>query len=227
MTYRVLLVEDDPMVLMINQRYVEAVDDFEVVGSAQTISEAQSILTEQTIDLVLIDLSLKNESGLELAKWIRSQDIQTEFMIISAENHTKTIELTVTYGAVDYILKPFNADRLRQSLNCFKQKSELLSDHDTMTQADLDALYGQVNRHQIADEPPLEKGISRHTLNHVLEIIKTYQQPFDIESIVKISGLSHVTVRKYIQFLVDHQILKEEMEYGSIGRPTTKYSHRM
>lgn len=223
MIYHILLVEDDPMVLMINQRYVEALDEFQVVATAQTLSEAQHILQTENIDLVLIDINLRNDSGIDLAKWIRTENIATELIIISADNHTNIVEMATAYGAMDYILKPFNADRLHQSLKQFKQKMALLSDHETMTQDDLDSLYGQGPLTHSMDQLPLEKGISRNTLNHLLAIIKSYPADFDTERIAQDAGLSHVTVRKYIQYLVDRNILGEETIYGSIGRPTTHY----
>lgn len=167
MNYKTLLVEDDPMVVMINQRFVEALDNFKVTATAQNLDQAKEFLLTQPFDLVLIDINLKNESGLDLVKWIRDQSIPVEFIIISAANQAATVETASAYGAVDYLLKPFNAERLHQSLHHFKQK------------------------HQV-----LQKGISRKTLQHLMTVIRAADEPFDIEELVSKTTLSHVTIRK-------------------------------
>ena len=223
MMYKTLLVEDDPMVVMINQRFVESLDDFQVTASAENLDQAKELLITQPFDLVLIDINLKNESGLDLVKWIRNQALPVEFIIISAANQAATVETASAYGAVDYLLKPFNAERLHQSLHHFKQKHQVLHNKEHLDQASLDALYGQGN--QVIDlvNEPLQKGISRKTLQHLMAVIKEFKDPFDVEDLVSKTSLSHVTIRKYIQYLVEHQILKEESKYGAIGRPTTVY----
>ncbi|WP_290490167.1 MULTISPECIES: response regulator [unclassified Aerococcus] len=223
MNYKTLLVEDDPMVVMINQRFVEALDDFKVTAKAQSLDQAKELLLTQPFDLVLIDINLKNESGLDLVKWIRDQTIPVEFIVISAANQATTVETASAYGAVDYLLKPFNAERLHQSLHHFKQKHQVLHDQDLLDQASLDSLYGQGVQGLDLDNEPLQKGISRKTLQHLMTVIRAADEPFDIEELVSKTTLSHVTIRKYIQFLVDHKVLKEETKYGSIGRPTTVY----
>lgn len=223
MMYKTLLVEDDPMVVMINQRFVESLDDFQVTATAENLDQAKELLTTQPFDLVLIDINLKNESGLDLVKWIRSQALPVEFIIISAANQAATVETASAYGAVDYLLKPFNAERLHQSLHHFKQRHQVLHNKDHLDQASLDALYGQGNQTIDLDNEPLQKGISRKTLQHLMAVMKEFKEPFDVEDLVSKTSLSHVTIRKYIQYLVEHQILKEESKYGAIGRPTTVY----
>lgn len=56
MNYKTLLVEDDPMVVMINQRFVEAIDDFKVTATAQNLDQTKEFLLTQPFDLVLIDI---------------------------------------------------------------------------------------------------------------------------------------------------------------------------
>jgi response regulator of citrate/malate metabolism len=223
MNFKILLVEDDPMVVMINQRFVEALEDFHVTATAHTLAQAKEALISQDFDLVLIDINLKNKSGLDLVKWIRDQAIPVEFIIISAANQVTAVETATAYGAVDYLLKPFNAERLHQSLHHFKQKYEALHNKDSIDQATLDALYGQgIQAFDLANEP-LQKGISRKTLQHLMAVIREIEEPCDIEDLVSKTTLSHVTIRKYIQYLVDHKVLNEESQYGAIGRPTTVY----
>ncbi|MBG9978966.1 response regulator [Ruoffia tabacinasalis] len=223
MKFNVLIVEDDPMVSLINQRYVERVSNFSVLATVPSLIQAQDILLTQAIDLVLIDINLKSESGIDLVRWIRSQNISTEFIIISAENRAKTVEIAASFGAIDYILKPFKFERFKQSLNQFKQKSLLIQQREVFNQEELDKLYWTHFHADDIQSQPLEKGISHKTLKHILNIISQINQPFTIEELTQQANLSHVTVRKYIQFLLDNQHLVAETIYGEIGRPTTLY----
>lgn len=223
MEYKVLIVEDDPMVLLINQRYVNKVAGFTVVADAPTIAQAKATLTENDIDLVLIDIHLKNESGIDLLKWIRSENLKVDCIIISAVNQIQTVEIASRFGAIDYILKPFKFERFRQSLIQFKKKAALLNDPADFKQEDLDKLYWTYPSNQSLEDFPLEKGISHNTLRTILAAIHQLNAPFSVEELSDKTGISHVTVRKYIQYLYDKETLSSNTVYGDIGRPITIY----
>ena len=55
MNYKVLIVEDDPMVAMINSQFVAKVDGFEVAGMCRNGQEALDYLIDNRVDLILLD----------------------------------------------------------------------------------------------------------------------------------------------------------------------------
>ena len=56
MNYRVLIVEDDPMVSMINSQFTRKVSGFEVAGVCRNGEEALSFLDQNVVDLILLDV---------------------------------------------------------------------------------------------------------------------------------------------------------------------------
>jgi two-component system, CitB family, response regulator len=64
----ILIVEDDPMVLFINQRYLSKMAMTTDIQEATTIQEALTQLENRHFDLILLDVELKNGNGLDLAK---------------------------------------------------------------------------------------------------------------------------------------------------------------
>jgi len=222
--YDVLIVEDDPMVLSINKRYVENVHGFNIKAEAKTEKEALLLITKYNFDLLLIDIHLPSKSGLDLIKMLRKREFSGDFIIITAEGREETIQLCAKYGAIDYILKPFQFDRFQESLIRFKQQKEWLSNHQTINQEVIDKYYRNIGpAEQKGDLPYLEKGITKQTLQLILSVIDDLNNEFTIDQLTEESNLSHVSVRKYVKYLEDHGLLKPEQKYGTIGRPVTYY----
>ncbi len=69
----VLIVDDDAMVAELNRLYVARVPGFRCSGSASTLSQAQEMINDpqQEIDLVLLDVYMQQDSGLDLLPTIR------------------------------------------------------------------------------------------------------------------------------------------------------------
>ncbi|GEB30216.1 response regulator [Enterococcus casseliflavus] len=64
MKANILIVEDDPMVQFIHRSYLERLAVFERIFSVETVEEAQEMLQKETIELLLLDIHLKDGNGL-------------------------------------------------------------------------------------------------------------------------------------------------------------------
>lgn len=233
MTYRVLLVEDDKMVQAINQDYVNQTDHFKVEKIVATYSEAQTALHEEVYDLILIDddLGADSKAGSALLKDIRALDLDCAVIMLTAQDSPHIIQEGLNYGVHDYILKPFSYQRLKSSLDRLAQKFHLLDQDRKLSQAELDQLYMSEAKADSTPEKqalaliegPLEKGITPATLEIVLQAIEEVPAPFTIAELLELTGISHVTIRKYIHFLTKKNYLKTQQEYGQTGRPTIYY----
>lgn len=224
MTYSVLIVEDDAMVSSINTRYVERIPEFKVTGTATSVKEAMKLTKKYLFDLLLIDIHLINESGVDLIKMLRKEEYPADFIMITAINEQETIELCAQYGAVDYILKPFQFDRFQKSMLRFKQQKELLNTQNKMEQADIDQFYWlEKEQEQKPTEAELEKGLTEQTLQLILAVIDSFEQAFTIQELTEKMSLSHVSIRKYIHYLEKNDFLEVEQRYGTVGRPTNFY----
>lgn len=225
--FHVLLIEDDPMVQMINKEYVEKNKHFRIMNMVRSITDAKEIIKNEKFDLILLDDNLDGHSGLEFMAQCRMEDIDTDFIMLTANNNIKKIEKSRNIGAFDYIIKPFTFERLQQSLIFFQrykdlQKCEVVS-QDELDQAylrtTLDTTQKELN---IFVDDFFEKGISRKTLELILNALRQ-KKSFIIEDLSNELNLSHVTIRKYIRYLEKKDILESTQEYGEVGRPLTQY----
>jgi CheY-like chemotaxis protein len=102
---KVLLVDDDPITLaIIGQLLIKA--GYEIAQAASG-SEALEMAKANPPDLALLDVMMEGMSGIELAKHL--QDIgNIPFMFISAHAEAEIVKQATEYGAVGYLLKPFD-----------------------------------------------------------------------------------------------------------------------
>lgn len=223
MSYSVMIVEDDPMVSSINQRYVEKIPGFTVNAVVPTTKEALQLTAKHNFDLLLVDIHLSNNSGLDLIRQLRKKGYPADFIMITAKKEQETIQLCAQYGAIDYILKPFLFERFEKSLLRFKHQKELLFSTDIMNQEDIDEFYWTQNSSIDEGFSELEKGLTRPTLQLILNVIDSFEEAFTIEDLTEKTSLSHVSIRKYIRYLEEQEILRTRQKYGTVGRPTTYY----
>lgn len=222
---RVLLVEDDPMVAELNRLYVNRVEGFETVASARSAQEAQIILEGREIDLILLDIFMAGESGVELLTRIRAQAMDVDVIFVTAARDTRTIGKAMKLGAVDYLIKPFAFERLKQALETYQETHRRMSKDHPVTQTELDLFLGR--RAASRNDQPLPKGLDRVTLERVCKAIFEWPKAtpwFTSEEISGTIGISRVSVRKYCEFLCGLKVLKMEHGYGAVGRPTHRYA---
>ncbi len=92
---------------------------------AESVSEALSKVSKEDYDLVLLDLRLKDASGMEVLRFLRENSKSSEVIIITAFATSETADEAVRLGAFDYITKPFEISELRLILRNVKRKIEL------------------------------------------------------------------------------------------------------
>ena len=102
---KVLLIDDDRNIVRTLAIYFEE-KDFAVV-TAETGAEGMSRFTQHRPDLVLLDLRLPDEDGLEVLRRIAASGIAAQVIVITAYAAVDTAVLAVKMGAFDYLPKPF------------------------------------------------------------------------------------------------------------------------
>ena len=80
--YKVLVVEDDPMVRMINEQYVLMNKDFCIASSVKNGQEALDYIKENKVDLVILDVFMPFMNGVEFLKKLREQKLKTEVIMV-------------------------------------------------------------------------------------------------------------------------------------------------
>lgn len=219
---RVMIVEDDPMVAGLNKSYLAKVNGFQLDAMASTVDEAIKIIEHQEIDLILLDIFMPGKHGLELLTYLREKENETDVIIISAASDMDRIKKALRYGAVDYLIKPFEFERFNIALAAYQEKTTFIQKQQVINQEELDNQILRREEKAILEELP--KGLTKDTLKKIWETIQEMREvPFSTEEVVKHVGISRVSTRKYLNFLKDIGILEVKVIYGTVGRPV--YTH--
>jgi CitB family two-component system response regulator MalR len=222
---RILIVEDDPMVANLNSRLIQSMDDFELSGIANDAKEALEFLEKTNVDLILLDIYMPGMNGLQLLAKIRESHYPVDVLVVSAARDSNSIQAALRNGAVDYLIKPFDFDRLRQALLAYSNRARLIRSHDKLTQQDLDGRILSKD-HTDSEAGTLPKGLDRHTLAMIGSCLHEISEPFTTEELSRQVGISRVSVRKYLDYFCDIGRLEKEASYGAVGRPVFRYQRR-
>lgn len=218
----VLIIEDDPMVDFIHRNYLEKVNKFQIILSSDSVSDALNKLDHYNIDLILLDIHIKEGNGIQFLENLRLKHHNCEVIIISAVNDGKIVNSGFHFGIVDYLIKPFTFERFESSITSFLDRKKQLNQH-IINQSQIDKLKNGQNNKQKQDNIFLEKGLSESTYNLVLSTISTLNREFTIQELTDATNLSHVSVRKYVAFMEENEIIEAKQIYTKVGRPYKIY----
>jgi DNA-binding NarL/FixJ family response regulator len=111
-----VLVADDHMIVRSGIRHVlESESGFEVVGEAGTGAEAIALTSDLKPDIVVLDISMPDRSGLDVAAQLRSSS-STRVLILSMHDNAEYVLESVRAGAHGYLLKDTAATELRTAI---------------------------------------------------------------------------------------------------------------
>ena len=215
---KILIVDDDPMVAHINLKFAKKAG-YEDVETAADIESAKERLRQGDIDLVLLDVYLPTGKGTEILKWIRQENLNTDAILITADRSSETVEESMNFGAVDYLIKPFDFDRFQLALEKFERKRYGFVGKKSVEQEDIDSIFFESVDRNDKVKDMLEKGMSEKTYTAILEAIKAMDAPTTAEELGDKLGISRVSVRRYLEFMEDKGILEMKPIYGKKGRP--------
>ncbi len=221
----VLVVDDDAMVAELNRCYVGQVPGFSCCGTASTLQQAKEFVlnTQQSIDLILLDVYMQQDNGLDLLPELRSSGRSIDVIVISSAADAATIKKSLNYGVVDYLIKPFHFSRFEEALTGWQQKKKLMDTHQYYEQSDVDQLI-HGNNHPVVDDKKLPKGLTQQTLRTLCQWIDAHpESEFSTDELAQAVNISRVSCRKYLIWLADSHILFTSIHYGVTGRPVYRY----
>lgn len=218
----VMIVEDDPMVREINSKFLKRIVGFELYNAVSNLDDAKKFITIKKPDLILLDVYLPKENGIDLLKWIRKEAIDTDIILITADKSMARIQEAFRYGVVDYLIKPFNFERFQEALIQFKDRYHEFKKNNIMEQNDLDKLISSSNISHNGDE--FIKGLNKFTYKTIWnEIEKSNNKDFTAEYLAEKLGIARVTARRYLEYMEKENKVDKLIEYGKVGRPKHKY----
>lgn len=228
---KTIIVEDDPMVRQINSKFLEKVEGFKLEKAVSNLTEAKEFLQDNSVDLILLDVFLPNESGIDLLKWLRKNEMECDVILITADKSIDRVKDAFRYGVVDYLIKPFTFERFNEALSIFKERLNSFKNNETIEQVELDKLILSNKNKEVKSEETglnLEKGFNKYTYNSIVNELDNIKEGyFTTEELSEKLGIAKVTVRKYLDYLSKQGELEKIIEYGKIGRPLYKYKLKL
>lgn len=122
---KILIVEDSPSQARIYRAQLESAGYDTVL--AETGQAASHLVSESGFSCILLDLKLPDMNGLDLMRQWQGSNQQTPIIVITAHGSVKTAIEAVKLGAFDFLMKPFDGQRLMTTLNNALDHSELKS----------------------------------------------------------------------------------------------------
>ena len=219
--YKILIVEDDPMVAMINEQYIKKNKNFELVGKCSNGAAALEFLEHNEVDLLVLDVYMPQMDGFETLRRVRNKQITVDAIMVTAANDRSSLEEALHLGVVDYLVKPFTFDRFQMALEKYISQNSALKDVETLNQKNIDHIIDNARKKSEVLHP---KGIQEKTTELILEYLKENSgRSFTGDEIAEKVGLTGVTVRRYMNYLAESGRVIGKMNYETGGRPGMKY----
>jgi len=109
---RAIAVDDEPIALDVIKNHAAKIPDLQLLGTFSSAIEALTFIKTNAVDLIFLDISMPDLSGIEFAGMVNQQS-QIIFTTAHPEYALKGFELAAT----DYLLKPINFSRFLQACN--------------------------------------------------------------------------------------------------------------
>ena len=193
---KVFLVDDDELIVSMLSRALRG-EGYEVNSETAAFTSVVDKIAGWVPDVVLLDLKLPSITGMDILEKIRTNQIDTQVVMLTSDDHMETAVKCMKLGAADYLTKPFNIDEVKIRINDIVEKKSLKSEVSYLRK-----FYSEAFRKDIMGESPamreLKLKAERIALSNVSTILITGE-----------SGTGKELVARYI-----HSIMYDEPKKG-------------
>lgn len=173
---------------------------------AQDMKQGLEFFVLHRPDLVLIDYHMPNINGLDGVKLLRHLSDTTPIIVFTIEENQAIANQFLEAGATDFAMKPIKAPDLVSRISLHMR------------------LLIQEKKHKAPSA--MAKGMGSGTLGLITKYLAKQQKPCTTNEIAKGTGLAHPTVYRYLQHMLNENIVVVQVDYGRVGRPKQSYCLR-
>ncbi len=149
-TLQVLIVDDERPARRRLERLLSAREDFEIAGQAENGREAVEAIYRLAPDLVLLDVQMPKISGVDVVREVGPERMPAVIFVTAYDAYAlEAFEL----AALDYLLKPFDAERFEQALNRARE-TVVRQEIDVLRNRLVELLDGEQSAERMAPEEP-------------------------------------------------------------------------
>ena len=225
--YRTIIIEDDPMVASINRQYLQSDSRFVLDAIFGNGGEAIEYMEGNKVDLAIVDYYMPLMNGMEFIQTCHMKGFSVAMIMITAASSAGEIAELFSLVILDYIVKPFTFERFRESLNKFIMVQELRSSDSRLSQEEIDSLIAgripSLTTVHNMDKAQV-KGIQAQTLELLRDHLRAHKEIFlSSDDISKEVSLSRITIRRYLNYLLEMGEIQSMVDYSTGGRPSIRY----
>jgi two-component system, NarL family, response regulator DevR len=202
---RVVLVDDHEIVRLGLMTLINDQPEMEVVGEAGSASEALRVVEQLHPHVVLMDIRLPGEGGIEAARRITERFADTKVVMLTSFADDELVLRAIQAGAVGYVLKQVGNEELLRAITAAARGEALL---DTTTTARLLTRVREVERKNIQDA-------FRDLSDREMEVLAEVARGKTNADIGQVLNLSEKTVRNYVSTILEKLNLSNRIELAT------------
>lgn len=126
--YRILLIDDHPLMRQGMRQLLELEDDFTVIGEASNGTDGIALALNMHPDIIILDLNMKGISGLDTLRALRSEGVDARIIVLTVSDAQSDIFALMDAGVDGYLLKDSDAPELLEQIRLATRGEMVLSD---------------------------------------------------------------------------------------------------
>jgi two-component system, NarL family, response regulator NreC len=185
---KVLIIDNHPLFIMGLSSLLEKTSKFNIIGTTANYEEALKIAENEKPKLVLMEIRLGKENGLDLIPKLKSMNSETSILIISILDERFYSERILKLGARGYVLKTESADIILDAINTVLDNKVYLSENER--DRIFQAMAGSSDKGAKADWTTSMQMLS----NRELQVFSLIAKGFGTIEIASLLNLSNKTI---------------------------------
>jgi DNA-binding NarL/FixJ family response regulator len=184
---KILIVDDHPIVRQGLAELINHEDDFTVCGQAEDAHQAMQNIKALRPDMVVVDISLKETSGMELIKDIKAQYPDVAVLALSMHDESLYAERALRAGAKGYIMKAEATEKVVTAIRKVMSGQIYVSDR----------MAAKMVRKLVSSEPDVGASAIEHLSDRELEVFHLIGHGYGTRQIAERLHLSIKTIETY------------------------------
>lgn len=119
---KTIIIDDEPDAINLLKDLLADIEEIEVLATAENVNKAYQVIIEHEPDLLFLDIQMPEQSGFELVKKLKSENIHLTIIFVTAYN--KFAIQAIKHAAFDFLLKPIDRNELTEAIQRFKDEKQ-------------------------------------------------------------------------------------------------------
>lgn len=191
----------------------------EVIAEASNGKDALSLLERVKPEVITLDITLPDMSGIEILREIKKISPQTQVVMISAVSGQESVVEALREGATDYITKPFTKEKVEKVLDGLKQNLVKMSPSDGLKQESVEVIEETEIERLEVDIQHEVKEVEEETDKVIQEEVEEIVEPAKVQSEFDVSSTKVVDAKADIfsqQSNIEEKEVKEDLGIFSL-----------